>query len=92
MQNPLCALSFYGFEMLKKKVRVQLILTKTGNELLELLQDNGWEIISQYGMFDKGIDYDWYRLKSDQGTIRMEWDNYMEWEVKTIQEILEYIR
>lgn len=57
------------------------IETEVGNRLLESLKAEGWAQVGQYSplAFDKGIDYDCYRLCKDGHELKLEWDNWSEW-------------
>lgn len=60
---------------------VEFIATEIGNQLLDALKVDGWKQVAQYSTlaFDKGIDYDFYRLRKDGHELKLEWDNWTEW-------------
>jgi hypothetical protein len=77
----------------KKKITIEDIETELGNSLLKYLVANNWKVVNEYSdmMFDKGIDYDSYTLKSDTYKIEMDWDNWFEWKVTGTEESIEII-
>lgn len=62
-------------------VTLENIDTEVGNRILESLKADGWRQVAQYSplAFDKGIDYDSYRLRRGLEELRLEWDNWVEW-------------
>ena len=49
--------------------------------------------VAQYSplAFDKGIDYDSYRLRRGLDELRLEWDNWFEWKLSGPRERIEEI-
>ncbi len=58
------------------------IKTETFNLLLRHLKKQGWKITAEYDAFDKGIDFDFYELRSGDNTICLGWCNWFEGEMK----------
>jgi len=58
-------------------VTLELINTEVGNRILDSLKAEGWRQVAQYSplAFDKGIDYDSYRLRRGLDELVLEWDN-----------------
>jgi hypothetical protein len=65
--------------------------TDLGNRLLEELKGDGWKIVAQYSplAFDKGIDYDSYKLHRAGSELELEWDNWFEWKVSGSRQLIE---
>lgn len=74
-------------------VTLEAIDTEVGNRILESLKANGWRQVAQYSplAFDKGIDYDSYRLRRGLEELRLEWDNWVEWTLSGPRERIEDI-
>lgn len=74
-------------------VTLEAIDTEVGNRILESLKANGWRQVAQYSplAFDKGIDYDSYRLRRGLEELRLEWDNWFEWKLSGPRERIEEI-
>lgn len=74
-------------------VTLEGIDSVVGNRILHCLKAEGWRQVAQYSplAFDKGIDYDSYRLRRGGEQLRMEWDNWMEWKISGRPEIIEQI-
>ncbi|PZW45237.1 hypothetical protein [Pseudomonas sp. URMO17WK12:I2] len=74
-------------------VTLEAIDTEVGNRILESLKANGWRQVAQYSplAFDKGIDYDSYRLRRGLEELRLEWDNWFEWTLSGPRERIEAI-
>lgn len=74
-------------------VSVEMIDTEVGNEILDNLKADGWRQVAQYSpvAFDKGIDYDSYRLRRGLDELRLEWDNWLEWTISGPREIIDEI-
>lgn len=72
---------------------LEAIDTEVGNRILESLKANGWRQVAQYSplAFDKGIDYDSYRLRRGLEELRLEWDNWFEWKLSGPRERIEEI-
>ncbi len=72
---------------------LEAIDTEVGNRILGSLKANGWRQVAQYSplAFDKGIDYDSYRLRRGLDELRLEWDNWFEWRISGQGEIIEEI-
>jgi hypothetical protein len=76
-------------------VTLKDIDTEVGNQILQSIKAEGWRQVAQYSplAFDKGIDYDSYRLRRGLEELRLEWDNWMEWKISgpsaRIEEIAE---
>lgn len=62
-------------------VTLKNIETEVGNRILDSLKAEGWRQVARYSpmAFDKGIDYDSYRLRRGLEELRLEWDNWFEW-------------
>lgn len=67
--------------------------TEVGNRILDSLKADGWRQVAQYSpmAFDKGIDYDSYRLRRGLEELRLEWDNWFEWKLSGPRERIEEI-
>nr|WP_288359471.1 hypothetical protein [uncultured Pseudomonas sp.] len=76
-----------------KHITLENIDTQMGNRLLETLKAEGWRQVEQYSplAFDKGIDYDSYRLRRGLDELRLEWDNWFEWKLSGPSELVEEI-
>ncbi|WP_083640022.1 hypothetical protein [Pseudomonas sp. PA15(2017)] len=74
-------------------ITLENIDTQVGNRLLETLKAEGWRQVAQYSplAFDKGIDYDSYRLRRGLDELRLEWDNWFEWKLSGPKELVEAI-
>ena len=74
-------------------VTLEDIETDVGNRILESLKAEGWRQVAQYSpmAFDKGIDYDSYRLRRGLDELRLEWDNWFEWKLSGPSELVEEI-
>ncbi|TBU74340.1 hypothetical protein DNK06_19435 [Pseudomonas daroniae] len=74
-------------------ITLEDIDTETGNRLLDSLKAEGWQVVAQYSplAFDKGIDYDSYRLRRGPQELKLEWDNWMEWKLSGSSECVEEI-
>ncbi len=74
-------------------ITLENIDTQVGNRLLETLKAEGWRQVAQYSplAFDKGIDYDSYRLRRGLDELRLEWDNWFEWKLSGPSELVEEI-
>jgi len=72
---------------------IENIDTKTGDEILTALRDDKWKLVSQYYIlaFDKGIDFDYYRLKKNGQELYFEWDNWFEWKIFGSQQMLKQL-
>ncbi|MGG2398109.1 hypothetical protein ACJRW5_14340 [Pseudomonas sp. SH1-B] len=72
-------------------VSLEMIDTEVGNRILDCLKAEGWNQVAQYSplAFDKGIDYDSYRLRRGLDELNLEWDNWLEWKISGPREILE---
>lgn len=74
-------------------VTLENIDTEVGNRILDSLKADGWRQVAQYSplAFDKGIDYDSYRLRRGLEELRLEWDNWVEWTLSGPRERIEEI-
>lgn len=74
-------------------VTLENIETEVGNRILGSLKAEGWRQVAQYSpmAFDKGIDYDSYRLRRGREELRLEWNNWMEWKISGPIEIIDEI-
>ncbi|RYG97935.1 MAG: hypothetical protein EON58_08540 [Alphaproteobacteria bacterium] len=54
------------------------IKTERFNEILAILQSEGWRKTYEYSGFDSWIDYGCVRLKKGRTKLKFEWDNYDE--------------
>lgn len=65
-------------------MKIEIIGTDTGNEILLHLKKDGWKVTDQYNRlaFDKGIDFDSYTLKKGTEKLYFEWNNWFEWEIR----------
>jgi len=72
---------------------IENIDTQKGEEIISGLRKQKWKLVSQYSLFafDKGIDYDDYRLKKGDEELYFEWDNWFEWTVVGCKQTLEHI-
>lgn len=57
------------------------IRTERWSDIILYCKSQGWEIISEYEGFDKGIDFDFYTLKKGDEEIKFGWDNFSEGEM-----------
>jgi len=73
---------------------LEFIETSKGNEILDQLKAEGWKVKSQYSplAFDKGIDYDSYKLVLGDKTVLFEWNNWFEWKLTGTEEMLADIK
>ena len=64
-------------------MKLENIETELGNRILEELKNQGWKIVQQYSpmAFDKGVDFDSYKLRKAESTLNFEWTNWLEWEI-----------
>lgn len=74
-------------------VTLEMIDTEVGNGILDSLKAEGWRQVAQYSplAFDKGIDYDSYRLRRGRDELNLEWDNWLEWKISGPGKIVEEI-
>ncbi|MGP0173042.1 hypothetical protein ACSVIJ_14300 [Pseudomonas sp. NCHU5208] len=74
-------------------ISLEMIDTEVGNEILDSLKAEGWRQVAQYSplAFDKGIDYDCYRLRRGLDELKLEWDNWLDWKLSGPREIVEDI-
>lgn len=74
-------------------VTLENIETEVGNRIMASLKAEGWRQVAQYSpmAFDKGIDYDSYRLRRGLEELRLEWDNWFEWKLSGSSELIEEI-
>lgn len=74
-------------------VTLEDIDTDVGNQIVESLKAEGWRQVAQYSpmAFDKGIDYDSYRLRRGLEELQLEWDNWTEWRLSGPSECVEEI-
>lgn len=72
---------------------IENIETEIGEAIIAQLLSDGWKRISQYYLFafDKGIDFDYYRLKKNEQELYFEWDNWFEWKIVGSQQILKQL-
>jgi len=72
---------------------IENIDSKTGDKVLTALRADKWKLVSQYYIlaFDKGIDFDYYRLKKNSQELYFEWDNWFEWKIFGSQQILKQL-
>ena len=80
------------FHLWLRHHKITDIETSLGRRILEDLQDDGWRVTSAYDLFDKGIDYDAYRLRKGWQVISLEWTNWDEWTLKGTRSMLNEIR
>lgn len=71
-------------------ISLEMIDTEVGNRILDSLKAEGWKQVAQYSplAFDKGIDYDSYRLRRGPDELNLEWDNWLEWKISGPREIM----
>lgn len=83
-RKPVCAADYVTLEMID---------TEVGNRILDCLKAEGWRQVAQYSplAFDKGIDYDSYRLRRGLDELRLEWDNWLEWKLSGPSALIEAI-
>ncbi len=71
----------------------EVIATNIETELfysvLKHLVKSGWDTTVEYDAFDKGIDFDFYELKSNDTLIWLAWCNWFEGEIKASKPILD---
>ncbi|MBV1909885.1 MAG: hypothetical protein KUG78_11225 [Kangiellaceae bacterium] len=62
---------------------IENVDTEMGNNIISSHRENSWSLVSQYFWlaFDKGIDYDYYRLRKGEQELYFEWDNWFEWKI-----------
>ena len=71
---------------------IKSIKTQAGHNLMKALEENGWMLKSEYKNFvDKGIDYDFYIFQKGKSKVKLEWDNWSEWQVLGNERVLEEI-
>ena len=72
---------------------IENIDTQKGEKIISELRKDKWKLLSQYSLFafDKGIDYDDYRLKKNGEEVYFEWNNWFEWKIVGSQKTLEKI-
>ena len=56
--------------------------------IIKSLKENGWKVVTEYTLFDKGIDFDLYELTKNGEKIQFAWDNWFEGEIKCSEERL----
>ncbi len=73
------------------EMTLEYIDTDLGNRLLDELKADGWKVVAQYSplAFDKGIDYDSYKLRRGRSELELEWDNWFEWKVSGPHQVIE---
>ncbi|MBT1443409.1 hypothetical protein KJI95_02580 [Shewanella sp. JM162201] len=73
---------------------LEWIATDKGNQVLESLKAEGWQVKTQYSpfAFDKGIDYDSYELVRSGDTLKLEWDNWLEWRLSGSESLLKGLK
>ncbi|WP_134204113.1 hypothetical protein [Pedobacter suwonensis] len=61
--------------------------------VIKFLKENGWELTIEYdeNLFDKGVDFDFYRFEKNTETVLLVWNNWFEGEIKATKEILNEI-
>lgn len=67
------------------------IKTDKWNEIISVLKNEGWKVVSEYDLFDKGIDFDGLELVKDQQRIILAWDNWFEGELLASEEVIEFL-
>ncbi|MFV0564269.1 MAG: hypothetical protein ACK5NB_00390 [Flavobacteriaceae bacterium] len=69
------------------------INAETFYSIIEFLTKNGWKITVEYDerIFDKGIDFDFYKLEKNEDIIYFAWCNWFEGEIKATTKILNKI-
>lgn len=78
--------------LFKNKIIATNIETETWYKILEGLKSKSWTVISEYKLFDKGVDYDAYTLKKGRSKLDMQWDNWVEGELKGSPEMIDLIQ
>ncbi|GGH17957.1 hypothetical protein [Pedobacter zeae] len=60
---------------------------------INFLKESSWRLTAEYDekLFDKGIDFDFYRFEKDAEIILLAWNNWFEGEIKATTEILDEI-
>lgn len=74
------------------KVIATDISTEQWYYIIKTLRSKGWEITSEYKLFDKGIDHDSYTLKLNNEKIKFAWDNWVEGEIKCNPELMDKLK
>lgn len=61
--------------------------------MIKYLTETGWRISLEYSpkLFDKGIDFDLYKLDKNGETILFAWTNWFEGELKASSTLIEHI-
>ena len=61
--------------------------------VINFLKENSWKLTAEYDetLFDKGIDFDFYRFEKDNETVLMVWNNWFEGEIKSTSKTLDEI-
>lgn len=58
----------------------------------KFLKEQGWQLTAEYkDLFDKGIDFDFYRFEKGQEQVLMEWDNWFEGSIRAKSEVLDLL-
>jgi hypothetical protein len=66
--------------------------THKWNLIRNTLESEGWLVVNEYINFDKGIDFDSYKLKKGNEIIILEWDNWIEGEIKCSEKLLKFLK
>ncbi|RBQ03363.1 hypothetical protein [Pedobacter miscanthi] len=61
--------------------------------VINFLKENGWKLTAEYDekLFDKGVDFDFYRFEKDSEMVLMAWNNWFEGEIKASAKTLDEI-
>ena len=75
-------------------MRIEDIETDFGAQVLKNLISDGWRVISEYdkNAFDKGIDFDSYRIYKNGEHLEFEWDNWTEWKISGSEKEIDKIK
>lgn len=68
------------------------IKTNIWNHIINDLKKENWTVVSEYSLFDKGIDFDFYELSKEGVCIRFCWDNWSEGEIEATEETFLFLQ
>jgi hypothetical protein len=75
-------------------MKIEFINTELGEQMVVDLKKEGWKVVKEYSWlaFDKGIDFDFYRMKKGDESLYFEWTNWFEWTIEGSEQLLESLR